>query len=402
MDFWRSLSGTVEVELISADPAGALRAINDTGIVVYHARQNGDLTLRFELQRKDYRRLRLLAKKRGERLSFHGRQGLYWAVRQLFRRPVLVLGILLILGLSIYLPTHIYFVEVEGNTSIPARLILEKAESCGIGFGSIRREVRSEQMKNALLEAIPDLQWAGINTYGCRAVISVRERTEPEHSPIKSGVSSIIAARDGVIRELTVLNGNPVCKVGQAVKAGQVLISGYTDCGICIRATRSEGEVYAETQRVLTAVMLSEYSQRGQMSGQERKYSLIIGKKQINFYKDSGISDTSCDKMYSVNYITLPGGFQLPIAFVTEVWTYYETQPAQVSDEAADAILSEFSGYYLTGTMTAGQIEERTESIQRKDGICCLHGRYACLEMIGKTRLEENLDDYGETDRTDS
>lgn len=38
-------------------------------------------------------------------------------------------------------------------------------------------------MKNALLSAIPELQWAGVNTYGCRAVISVRERTLPERKP---------------------------------------------------------------------------------------------------------------------------------------------------------------------------------------------------------------------------
>lgn len=398
MDFWRSLSGMVEVELTSADPAGALWAINRAGIVIYNAHQRGALTLRFSLQRKDHRKLRVLTRKRGEQLSFSGRQGLYWVARMLLKRPVLIVGILLILVLTFYLPTRIYFVEVEGNLSIPTKQIIEKAESCGIGFGSSRREVRSERMKNALLQAIPDLQWAGVNTYGCRAVISVRERTEPEKEIQKSGVSSIIAARDGVIREMTVLNGNPVCKVGQAVKAGQVLISGYTDCGICIRATYSEGEILAETQRTLTAVMLSEYIQRGEMTRRETKYSLIIGKKQINFYKDSGISDASCDKMYSVKYITLPGGFELPVALATEVWTYFDTQPAEISEETAEEILSEFSGQYLTGTMTAGQIEGRTESLQWEDGIFFLRGRYACLEMIGKTRLEENLDDYEQTD----
>ena len=398
MDLWSSLSGMVEVELTSADPAGALGAISAAGITVFNACQEGDLTLRFGLHRKDHRRLRALAKKRGERLSFNGRKGLYWAARQLLKRPVLLAGVLLIVALSIYLPTHIYFIEVEGNLSIPTRLIIEKAEECGIAFGSARREVRSEHMKNALLQAIPELQWAGVNTYGCRAVISVRERTVPGEQSQTGGVSSIVASRDGVIREMTVLNGNPVCKVGQAVKAGQVLISGYTDCGICIRATQAQGEILAETRRTLTAVMPSEYLERGEMTGQEKKFSLIIGKKQINFYKDSGISDSSCDKMYVINHITLPGGLKLPIAVVTEVWTYYDTQPSQISGERAEDVLSEFSGHYLTGLMTAGQIENRAESIAWEEGVCCLRGRYACLEMIGKTRLEENLDNYGETD----
>jgi sporulation protein YqfD len=386
----------VEVELTSADPSSALHAINFAGITVFNARQIGDLTLRFLVQRRNYRKLHALAKKRGEMLQFSSKKGLYWVAKQILRRPILVLGCLLILWLTLFLPSHIYFVEVEGNITLPARLIIEKADECGLSFGTHRREVRSEKMKNALLQAIPELQWAGINTYGCRAVISVRERTVPEKQNITGAVSSIVAARDGVIQELIVQRGNAACKVGQAVKEGQVLISGYSDLGICIRATQAQGDVFAQTRRHLTAVSPSQSLQRGQTERQVKKYSLIIGKKQINFCKDSGISDSSCDKMYSVNYITLPGGFKLPIALVTEVWTWYDTSPGQINEEKAGRILSDFSGHYLTGIMTAGQIQQRREVIQHADGIYILQGQFACVEMIGKTRLEENLDNYGE------
>lgn len=396
MELWRSLTGMVEVELTSADPAGALRAINSAGITVYQTHQAGDLTLRFGLQRRDYRRLRLLARKRGEALKYSGRIGLYWAAKQLLKRPVLLLGSLVILILTLYLPANIYFVEVEGNTTLPDKLIIEKAEICGLYFGANRREVRSEKMKNALLQTIPELQWAGINTYGCRAVISVRERTVPEKQETNNAVSSIVAARDGIIREMTTQKGTPVCKVGQAVKAGQVLISGYSDLGICIRATQAQGEIYAETQRDLKAIFPSEHQVKGQIIRQEKKYSVLIGKKQINFCKDSGISDSSCDKMYLVDYMTLPGGLYLPVALVTEVWTIYDTSPALTSEDAAGEMLSNFSGRYLTGTMTAGQILQRSEAVQWDSSICTLQGQYACLEMIGKTRLEENLNDYGE------
>ena len=61
-------------------------------------------------------------------------------------------------------------------------------------------------------------------------------------------------SRDGFIVSATVTRGNFLCRVGQSVKAGQVLISGYTDCGICIQATRAEGEIYAQTSRDFAAV----------------------------------------------------------------------------------------------------------------------------------------------------
>jgi similar to stage IV sporulation protein len=344
----------------------------------------------------DYKRLRRLAKKRGERAEIIRREGVYWALRRFIHRTVLLFGMVLLCFLTLYLPSQIYFVEVEGNAKVPAALIIEKVAECGIDFGANRREIRSEKVKNALLQAVPELQWAGINTYGCRAVISVRERPQEEKIQTKGNVSSIVATRDGVIQEITVRSGNRLCVPGQAVKAGQVLISGYTDCGICIRATHADGEVFAQTRRDLMMVLPLEYTQKRQYRGQVKKYSLLIGKKLINFSKGSGISTSGCDKMYSVDYITLPGNLRLPVALVTETVVSYDASQNSIEKETAQGLLTSFSTGYLSDTMIAGQIIQRFETVQWSDAVCVLYGRYACVEMIGKTRLEENLNDYGQ------
>lgn len=398
MDIWQSFSGMVEAELTSANPVEALRAINSAGIELYDTRQVGDLTVHFRLRRQEYRKLLQLTQRRGERLRLSRKKGMYWSARQILRRPVLLLGISLLISLTLYLPGRILFIEVEGNQTVPSALIIERAEQCGIGFGSSRRTLRSEQIKNALLQAIPELQWAGVNTYGCRAVISVREKPVSAERGEGAEVSSIVASRDGVISEITVQKGNRVCSVGQAVKQGQVLISGYTDCGICIRATRAEGEVFANTKRSVDMKMPIEYEQKGEPIRQEEKYSFLIGKKQINFCKDSGIFTTSCDKMYSVKYITLPGGFQLPLAIVKETSIYYDTAVSAMDEKSAQTQIAGFADQYLLQSMTAGQILQRYETTEISDGFCNLKGQYICQEMIGKTRLEENLEHYGETD----
>ena len=396
MNFWSSLSGMVEVRLTSADPAGALVAINQAGIEIFHGCCQGELSVCLTVRRMDYKRLRRLAKKRGERAEIIRREGVYWALRRFIHRPVLLFGMVLLCFLTLYLPSQIYYVEVEGNAKVPAALIIEKVAECGIDFGANRREIRSEKVKNALLQAVPELQWAGINTYGCRAVISVRERPQEEKIQTKGNVSSIVATRDGVIQEITVRSGNRLCVPGQAVKAGQVLISGYTDCGICIRATHADGEVFAQTRRDLMMVLPLEYTQKRQYRGQVKKYSLLIGKKLINFSKGSGISTSGCDKMYSVDYITLPGNLRLPVALVTETVVSYDASQNSIEKETAQGLLTSFSTGYLSDTMIAGQIIQRFETVQWFDAVCVLYGRYACVEMIGKTRLEENLNDYGQ------
>lgn len=398
MGIWKSLSGMVEAELTSADLSGALSAVNERGVQIFDVRPQGDLAARFWLYRQDYRTVSHLAQRRGERLKVLRRRGLYWAAKGLLRRPVLLLGMTLLLALVLFVPTRVYFVRVEGNESVPTRRIIAAAEESGIRFGASRREVRSEKIKNALLSAVPELQWAGVNTYGCVAVISVRERSLSQTETVQEGVSNIVAARDGVITSCAVTRGSALCSVGQAVQEGQVLISGYTDCGICITATRAEGEIYAQTRRNLTAVTPSEYESRGDSQRETTKYSLLIGKKRINFYQGSGIWDPSCVKIQSVSYLTLPGGFQLPVALVKETQISYETEPVLMAEEEAESLLCTFAESYLRTHMTAGAITDRVLGFTAGEGVYRLTGEYACTEMIGRVQSEQIGAYYGKTD----
>lgn len=394
MGIWHNSTGEVDVEYIAADIPGALDAISKAGIPIRKAKEINELTVSFTVFRNHLQQLRYLAETRGDEIRIISRNGLFWLLRKLPKRPVPVVGVLAVVFLSLYLPTRILFVEVEGNEHIPDHLIISKSEDCGIGFWSSRREVRSEQMKNALLETLPELQWAGVNTYGCRAVISVRERAKPEENQKSGGISSIIADRDCVIRQMTVIQGSPVCKVGQSVKAGQKLVSGYTDLGICIRGSVAIAEIYGQTLRELTVVTPERIVEKGDLRHSDKKYSLIFGKKRINFFKGSGILDTTCDKMYMEYYLTLPGGFRLPVALGVELRQYRDCSDVLSTLEDAQPLLEHFAGCYLADNMTAGRIDSRFETITQTEDSFCLTGKYACYEMIGKSRLEENLLDY--------
>ncbi len=393
------LKGYVTVSVTSADPSKMLKKVNDAGITAYQIHQTDDLTLRFRIRRQDLRKVRKILDRSGDKLRLHSREGLYWLCKGILRRTMVVCGILLLLLLTGILPRRIYFVQVEGNCQIPAAKIVEAAESCGIRFGAERQAVRSEQMKNALLAAIPELQWAGVNTHGCLAIISVRERAQTEPSAPLPKVSSIVAAHDGIITELTVKKGTPLCKAGQAVTAGQVLISGYTDCGICIRATRSEGEVYAVTKRLLEVVTPAEIALISGETPSQKKITLIFGKKRINFSKGSGISDATCGKMYREYTLTLPGGFALPVRIAVEQWADYEVESQNADEESVERKMSQFAEKYLQSQMIAGTVQAKQESLVTEEGVYLSQGNYVCHEMIGITRIEENIDEIDRTDR---
>lgn len=398
MGLFRSLEGTVRLELTSADVAGALRRINEMGVPVSDVQTISDLTVCFCISRRSLKLVEQMAQRKGERVRLMGRQGLFWTLLALRRRPVLIGGLLLLMLLSLYLPSRVLFVEVEGNATVSDRLILEAAQTAGIRFGASRRAVRSEKMKNALLGAVPELQWAGVNTYGCTAVISVRERAQDSASHEEELVTSIVASRDGVIIACTVTSGNALCGVGQAVQKGQVLVSGYTDCGQTVVSTRARGEIFAQTSHELTVIAPAEVGVRGAILSKKTNFSLRVGKKRINFKKGSGISDATCVKMYTQYHLTLPGGYRLPVTLIRETVLSNEVQTQLCREEEAKLQLSDAAKEYLRQQMVALTIQDAQEEFL-SDGITCrLIGHYGCIEMIGREQSEQIGDFHGKAD----
>lgn len=385
MGIWYSIAGKVQLTLCCADPAGFLSELNQLAIPIEKAQTVDELTITLRISRRNLKPLTALADKRGVAWRITGRYGLYWQISHLRHRPVLVFGLGLLLFLTMYLPTRILFYRIEGNKIIPDRQIIDLAAQAGLHFGSVRREIRSEKVKNALLQAIPELEWAGINTSGCVATISVRERQQTK-SPVQTEpVTCIVASRDGIVQEITVTAGKAAVQSGQQVTAGQVLISGYTDCGLSVRAERAKGEVYATTEYSLTLVLPENSAYADDKMEENKKYSLQFRKNRINLSRNSRILDTGCVKMYEENYLTLPGGFLLPLAIVTE-----HTIPSPVPGEFnPENTLMQAAERYLRSQMIAGTVITREEEITRENGVWRLEGRYVCLEMIGREQSEE-------------
>ena len=395
MKQFTTISGFIAAEITGADITSLLQLLTREGVVLYRVQQKDMLTVFIWVRRRDVAKIKHIADRQGASFKVIKRKGIYWLWISFIRRPVIIAGFLLIMLLSWFVPTRILFVSVEGNESTPTNLILDRAADCGVSFGADRRDVRSEKVKNSLLEVLPELDWAGINTYGCTAVISVSEKTQSSESSDKHKVSSIVAERDGIISSCTVIRGNPVCKIGEAVRAGETLVSGYTDCGIKIQATRAQAEIYATTMRQLTVLSPLDYIQKGQIRCEETRYSLILGKKRINLSKDSGNFTSVCDKMYWQYYCVLPGGFQLPISVVVERIYCKEKASITEASEMSQVCTEKFAQDYLQETMLSGSILAKVETQDIGSAVYMLSGRYVCLEMIGRERSEEIIKHHG-------
>lgn len=392
MDRNRILSGQMDLLVTCADISGFLNSLILENVHLVSVTYCDDLTIKVTIKHRDYQKVCAITDKFGGTVKVLKKIGLQWKLKAIRRRPVLLAcGLIFIIFFS-FLQSKVLFLQVDGNHIIPDKQILEAAESCGIRFGASRRKIRSEIMKNELLQKIPQLQWAGINTSGCIATISVREKTEPEEAEEKEKqVTSIVALRDGIIQNCTVYQGNPLCSVGQAVKEGQTLVSGYTDCGIITKATQAQAEIHALTFRQLEIITPRSEWVRGEYIGQKTKYSIRIGKKVIKFFKDSGNFTPLCAKIYVEECWQLPGGYSLPVAIIKETTYTYEQGADTSAISEAEAWLEDFAKTYLQSTMIAGEVLSSKTETEYDEAVCNFNGKYACREMIGKIRVEQGI-----------
>lgn len=389
------LFGYVTAELVAADPAGALSYYAKQGVRYWKPVNTAPLTFHICLTKSQWRFLEHLAEKRGDSCKLVGVGGFPQKLKSLKKRKTLVLGSAAILAFLLLAPSRVWFVKVEGNVKVPEQEILRAATECGVYFGAKAKDVRSEKVKNQMLNLVSELEWMGVNFTGGVATVSVRERVEGSEVENHKEPTNVIASRAGIVTSMSVIGGQAVCKEGQAVLEGELLVTGLVDCKTHTQVTHADAEVYALTQREIQAFYPAEWTEKVYTGHTKHKVSLIFGRKRINLFQNSGILDSSCDKMINVWTLKLPGGYSLPFQVETVTLRSFDATTLAADEQQAQDVLWQFARDYTLNDMIAGEILGQSGEVTGKDGVFCLDAAFSCREMIARQqslRLAESED----------
>ena len=126
---------------------------------------------------------------------------------------------------------------------------------------------------------------------------------------------------------------------------------------------------------------------------QDHRYSVVIGKKRINLWKGSGICPSTCDRIYREYWVSIPGGYTLPVCFVRETFRYYDVASG-TTKVAEDNILSGMLRY-LEQQMIAGSVLHQDVQLTQNNGVLMVSGVFGCHEIIGQQISEKLGEMYG-------
>ena len=379
----RTMWGYCRVEVCGAFPETVLNACAMQALELWDMKCEDDHTLRFCVYERDIPALEDIARRCMCDMSVLGTAGGSTRRRFLKNHVWLLVSLLVALGILAASSLFIWDIDVYGCDELSEGEVLRALSDCGVDCGAYWPALSVDMIRADMLTRLPELAWMTVNASGSRAIVLVEERVEKPEIYIESAGADIVAARTGIIRRLSVLNGTPLVGTGQSVTAGETVISGTMESlSRDARYVRAQAGVTADTWYELSAVCPAQMLEKTPRAGVRRRFALKFGKSRYNFYFSSGNTVDGCDKIIHNYNAGIRGLFALPVTLVVEELRPYRLSGTVPADTAAmgarlEARLEDgLRGVVLSSSVTEGD----------NGGLAVVTLRAACRENIAQVK----------------
>lgn len=377
--------GCFRVELTGASPANFLNRMAVEALPFWDARPEGEFTLRVTIHADSLVRARQLARLCRCELTVLAARGRPALAARLRRRAVLLIAAGAALLALFVSSLFIWRVEVSGTATVSRGELQRALSDCGVSMGTYWPGLNTELVRDAVILKLPQLSWLTVNVKGGRAQVLCRERTSPPVTVDRDAGYAVIARTTGVVERMSVLAGCPLVKAGDAVLAGETLISGVmTDAGGGAKLTHAMGQVWARTYHCLTMRVPLVVWEKTDAGPHRVRYALKAGDTRINIYRDSGNMGINCDKIICEQPVGVEGVFTLPLTLVREELIPYTLTLRERDSAALEGELTARLRAELLRRLHGGTIESSTVTSAVGAGVLTVTLRAECLEDIAE------------------
>ena len=382
----RYLTGWALVRVAGAEPERFLQALAERGIVFWDASAPADYTLTVKVPDRAARHMAPLAAGLGCEAAVVSRHGLPALARRLVRRPGLWAALLGVLAVLYVGSAFVWDITLEGNDTIPDRVILQALRTCGVDIGAYWPAFSQDAIRNGVILRVPGIRWMTVTVRGGHARVIIRQTRERLPPVDESEYVHIVAEKAGLVEQVSALRGTAEVEARMAVLPGEVLIGGYsTGRGGVQGPVRAMGGVTARTWYELTAQAPLEDCEKVPVERGYSRWALILGKTRLNFYKDSSICPIGCDKIIECHTFGLPGLFTLPFRLERTVFVPYETETVQAMARR-EQLEEQLMASLLSQVGPEGEVLASTFSAARSGETIRVTLRAECREQIGAER----------------
>ncbi len=301
------------------------------------------------------------------------------------RRPGIILGTVLFAVILTLSSRLVWRVEVEGNESIPDKVIEANLNELGFGIGSLSRGVDLNALAEQYRIAHEHVSYMSIYMRGTVAHVKIRETEKGEYDGEKNVPSVIVASRDATVYRMEVAHGTPAVKVGQTVKKGDVLVSGLVSGAHEDTLLSAAGEVWGVVEQKLSVDILYDQTQKMVKGREKTKISLIFFGKNINIFTNTGKIGRSYGTIEENRTCYLPGGASLPLSLAVTECVYYDAEEKKVSETEALRLAQAEMKARLSALIGRGELLGKETTVRAEKDKLILECRVRYTENIAVT-----------------
>ena len=400
---WRLMRGQVRVRVTGASLPRFLNLCAAHGLMLRGMERTAWNELYATLSLQDFRALRRYMGRTGCRVHIVRRCGAPFTAARLRPRIALWGGFLLLAALCWVLCAHIWAVDVQIDPTLDAVEVMQQLDELGVHVGARISALDFRSIRWKMMQMQPHMTFLALNVKGNSLTVQAYGREPPEEKLDEDAVVKVVAAREGVVKSVKALEGQPVVQAGDAVAVGDTLISGLVpptreEGGY--RLTHARGAVEAYTVHQVDAARALETAGKTYTGKVKRQYALTLGNQRLNFYIGSGIDRGSCDKIIETHTLHLSDSVVFPVSLVVQTYVYYEPAPqtASVDDVRVD-MLSRALGQAASGM--DGTVTAHSETLAEQNGAAVLHMTVHAVEQIGVEALDDSTIPEIPPDNTD-
>lgn len=389
IDLFRAIKGFVTFEVCGGFTERFINLCTQKRIGIFDVRYINS-HIEAKIAPKSFGRLRSVARKTGVKINVINKSGIPFILLRNRHRVGLMAGAIFFALFMLIMNRFLWCIDSSGSEKFSKEQIIEVAQSIGIKPGVFLPSFDEKKAAREIYKYFDgELSWVSVNIKGSMAFIEVRDTKVPQSVEDESPCN-IIADFDGVILSDETLSGIKNISKGNAVKKGDLLISGVIE-------NEDSSTVYYKAKGIFTATHKTSY--KAETSYDKKRFAYKNSQSYICLHlfglnipiKLKSIAEDNCD-IFSYTFYLRFANINLPFGFTRVFGVEYDK-----------ALSEKHEGYiYTCGKYSEDTYEKYKNTnilsyslkINDKASYISISGDYDCIDFIGIEQpiLTENME----------
>lgn len=383
----RYIFGYVKAEVYGFAPERFMNLVIKNDVVIWDV-ESTERGYIFYTGRKNLMKMKPYLQKTNMKIKIIQKIGMPYFLKQNKRRVAFFAGFCIFCVMVYILSLFVWEVKVTGEDKLVADSLLKVIEEQYVPLGTLKSKIDCSKLEESLRKDFDEISWISCELKGTGLTVYLEEGMAPKEKSDESITGDLVASKDAVLTKMITRQGTPVVKVKDAVKKGDILISGtiyiYDDNNEIMETSyvAADGDVYGTT--------VEEYEDYVDLKYYEKIYQ-EKSKTYITFYFMDYCLTPYIPKMDSENYDSstqihkarILNNFYLPFGYKTVKRTAYTLQQQKYTDEEAKKILENRLKKKLKSFEEKGvEIIENNVKIEKDNDKMVAHGDITKNEAI--------------------